>query len=145
MNKKLKVLIVQEVILDYRVPIFNKLAEKYDLSIAAANHSKTSFDYKFYKINFVKVGQLALLYGLNRILNTRFDCIILLFNIRIVNIYRLIFGKNRDRIILWGIGVTSERGYDSNSKFDWIRYFLANRVGALLFYCAYPKNKYSRI
>jgi len=142
MNKnKLKVLIVQEVIPDYRIPVFNKLAEKYDLTVTTKEEWKIPEQFKVATIKLYGNKLFHFPITSNFFLK-QFDVIIYSFNIRYLTLVYLLLIKRSLKIILWGIGVTSENGFDVHVKFDKIRYLYANLARSVVFYSEYSRQKY---
>jgi len=142
LNKhKPKVLIVQEVIPDYRIPVFNRLAEKFDLTITTKEEWKKSEQFNVVTINFY--GNKLFHFPItSNIFLKQFDVIIYSFNIRYLPLLYLLLIRRSLKIILWGIGVTSENGFDVHNKFDKIRYFYANLARSVVFYSEYSRKKY---
>lgn len=143
MNKK-KVLIIQELIPHYRVAFFNKLSDHFDITVTTTADFSTDYLFEIQRIKITKLGPFLLPKITWRTLSG-YDVIIYSFNIRYLPLFGTLFLKKQKPIILWGIGVTTETGFDVRNKFDVVRYFYAKKADALIFYSKYAKNKYVRI
>lgn len=129
---------------NYRVPIFNHLATQCTLSIAAEKfEDDQSFQFNTIPIKLIQRGPFTLVDKFDKININKYEVVIFLFNIRFLNLIRLLMSENRNyKLLLWGIGVSSENGYDNNHKFDQIRYWAAKKADAVVFYSPDPINKY---
>ncbi len=142
-----KVLIIQQMIPHYRVPVFNELAKQCNLTIAAETFENVD-EYEFEKVNITLKNKsgFTLIKNFSFLDLDNYDAVIFLFNIRFLNLINLLLKRTRSfRLILWGIGVSSETGYDNSRKFDKIRYWAAKRADAVVFYSNDPISKYTDI
>ncbi len=140
-----KVLIIQEEIPHYRIPIFNRLSLIYDLTVTSIN-AVSEANFKVKRINLKRYfGFFKITQNTFPDLN-QFDAVIFTFNIRFLDLYRLVINSRRKyKLILWGIGVSTNNGYDSSCNWDLIRFWMARRVDSLIFYSLYPIDKYARL
>ena len=145
MNKK-NVLIIQQIIPHYRIPIFNKLTESINLTIAAEsfdNPDKYKFEHK--RIVLIQIGPFVRIKDFSALKLGSYDAVIFLFNIRFINLWQTLLNFFRSyKLIVWGIGVSSEEGFDKNHRFDGIRFLAAKLTDALLFYSNYPLDIYAK-
>lgn len=142
-----KVLIVQNMILPYRVPIYNLLHKNYDVTVAYSYGvpPKMELDFKVEKIPVYKISRFVIhKVSLNKYCQ-KFDVIIGMSDISWLSIMDLSFNKKRRfKTILWGIGVRAS--YDTKfgeiTIWDKVRYFLFRRADSLLFYSSFPLPRY---
>lgn len=145
--KKIKVLLIQEVITHYRVEIFNRLSELVDLTVVYVKGNipddlkcKTLYNpyyklrYKFYKYNMRKIAR-------------QYDVVICPFDFsymfsRLVDIF-----PRKFKLIRWGIGVAAsyDVSYDSCEKT--VKKFCKKikKADAAVFYSNYPISKYKKM
>lgn len=140
---KIKVLILYNKIFNYRIPIFELLATKYDLTVAYSigDNLPENHSFKLIKLPIYKLKGLVLHKNNIYKLCSNFDVVIGLGNIRWLNINILPFvKKKRFKFIFWTIGVSTEKGFDVDSKWNKIRNYIYNKADAILLYSDYPKN-----
>lgn len=143
----IKVLIINPLVPDYRLPIFNSLAEKYDLTICHSGSSvpKVNRKFKEIKITRKKVGPFTLHELWMPRLLKNYDVIISEANIRYIDILFYLVNPFRSyKWILWGIGVSASytKKFDEDKRLDFLRFFMCRRADANLFYSEYPVKKY---
>lgn len=142
-----KVLLIQNTISSYRVPIYNKLAEKYELTVIYS-YGEEPKEVKF-KTELITVRRIGKLYIHNKNLSRiaeKFDVIIVLFSPFWLSISFLVSKKNKRSysVIPWGIGVPASYlvRFDDKSKmtlpFEW----MIDRADAIIFYSSYAREKY---
>jgi len=143
-NNLNRVLMVQQMIPHYRIPIFNRLSQLVDLTVAADQYDKDlSYEFKINKIDIFSIGPFVKIKNLSKLQISHFDALIITFNIRYIDLFWLLFFRNKStKLIVWGIGVSSEQGYDRKTKFDKIRYWIAKKADAVVFYSSNPIDKY---
>lgn len=145
MEKK-KLLIIYNKVWSYRVKVFEILNEYYDLTVAYSDESFVNkpFTFKTLYTPIRDIGPFAFhKQNLKKIAND-YDVVIGISNIRWLSLMRLCLIKRNFKFILWGIGVSAsyENKLDSKTTWDRIRFFIARRADAILFYSSYPINKY---
>lgn len=150
----IKVLIILNSIQHYRIPIYNLLAEKVDLTIAHSDHprkgSKPNYHFNDVFIESYNVGGLIIHSKTLFKLVKGFDVVIALSNLRCLSLLQLGLKKNRKyKLIYWGIGVSASTGnekrYDADRKYDFLRKYFYSRADATIFYSEYPRNKYLKM
>lgn len=142
-----KVLLIQRIIPEYRVPIFNELAKKVDLTIVysegdlpantyfkALKIETFSFHLRFHKKNLY-------------LLACKYDVVICIAETS--SFYSRLLGilPRRFKLIYWGIGVAAgyNMRYDSCTKIARTCFTQAQRADAVIYYSDYPVNKYFRM
>jgi len=144
---KMKVLLLNPYIPDYRVYIFNLLAEKVDLTVA---HSGKIHNEKNLNFNHIQIPKIVLgPFSFNPInlhnLCNNYDIIISDGDIRYIDRNILILNPYRKyKWINWGIGVSAsyDKKFDENKRWDFIRHFIFKKADAQVFYSDYPIKKY---
>lgn len=139
---KKKVLLITQELTHYRVPLFQKINESYELTVAHGTSEKIKTSFKQQTISFKTIGPFLIINEMPVIDN--YDVIILTFNIRILSFYGLLVKKVKPKIILWGIGVSAsyKNKYDINKKLDWLRLWWIKKSDGVIFYDNYPKIKF---
>jgi glycosyltransferase involved in cell wall biosynthesis len=143
----IQVLILNPYIPEYRFPIFNMIADYYDLTIAHSGESRTEPNIKFKQIIIprLKLGPFSCYRANINNLCKNFDIVISEGNIRYLDRNLLIINPFRKyKWINWGIGVSASynKQYDQNKRWDLFRNFIFQRADAQVFYSEYPINKY---
>lgn len=140
----IKLLIQQEQITPYRIDIFNLVSKYYDTTVVhqgpLISENLVSFKQeikKTYKIGpffFQNLSNLSKVY----------DVIITSANLRYLNNFFLALFPKKFKWITWGIGVSAsyKEKFDSNKRYDFLRYLVFGRSDALIFYSDYPIKKY---
>ena len=118
-NSKPKVLILQGVIASYRVPIFNIIAEQFDLTVAyyLKDGSKAECKFKKQNLKYNQIGPFVWIKSLRKYCN-QFDVVIFPNDLHIPCFCLLPFGYNKYKAITWGIGLRASytRLYDTTRK-----------------------------
>jgi len=144
-NAKPKVVIVNEKLMDYRIPIYNILAEKYDLTFVYSYPLKgIAHDIKFNLIQIKTPKRFGPIFlhsdNILRICN-QFDVAIVLGEIRRVMLAFLPFLWRRFKMAFWTIGVSTAHGLDARKGMDWLRDFIYRRAEGCVFYTEFAKER----
>ena len=140
-----KLLILQEFIPDYRLPIFRELALKYELTIGSTNDY--NFQNELFKTKNIKSFKLNNIhlpsYKLIKLCNT-FDVVIIMPDLHFFNYCLLPFILNNQKVISWSIGFRAsyKLKYDYLRKKTILDYFLLlilRKCDANIFYYSMPK------
>ncbi len=142
----MKVLILQNKLLHYRVPLYNAIADYQDIDLTVAHPDKKveRVDLHFEQVilSIEKKGPFTIHKGLYEFC-CGYDVVIAMFDIKWLTHMKLGWMKKRPfKLVYWGIGVSTEKGFDVDKKFDIVRFLLAKRADAMLFYSSYPIHKY---
>lgn len=143
----MRVLLLNPLIPDYRIPIFNLLGEKVDLTVVHSGKLRTEQNLQFkQKILPLKhIGPFSFYpINLHKLCN-QYDVVISEGNIRYLDRNLLIINPFRKyKWITWGIGVSASynKKFDEDKKFDFLRYFIFKKADAQIFYSDYPIQKY---
>jgi glycosyltransferase involved in cell wall biosynthesis len=139
----LKLLIVQDLIPHYRLPIFKYLGSQYDLTVTSTHKVADSEGFRVELITLKQVGGFYYWKSANKLRLRDFDIVIHTFNIRWLNLWYLAALPFRPfKFLVWGIGVSTETGFDTIRKWDWLRYAIARKSNAVIFYSDYPILRY---
>lgn len=132
MYSPIKILIIQNKIPQYRVPVFKELNRIYDITVVYFQGDapqSPGFDIIKYPGRIYKLNRFFLTPGLVKIA-AGFDVLIIMFDISWINLMLLPFQVGA-KTIFWGHGI----GRSSGNKFATpIRKYLAQKCNALLFY-----------
>ena len=139
MHKNKNILILQNKILHYRKPLFNKLSDLYDITVL---HSglKTITPNDNYKEIVTKCWEIGPFFYQTRVLReikkAKYDYVILMFDVRwIKNIIALLVYRKK-KFILWGSWLTD------NYWADKIKIFFANQDYPSILYSIQAKEQF---
>lgn len=142
-----KILFVTYKLQSYRIPILDRIGKNEDIDLTVAHSSKKSnyhgSNFKELIIDYHKLGSFTYYDKEFNNLVTKFDVIVCMFYLFNLSFLKLVF-KRRIKLIFWGIGVRASYNskFDSPTYMNLIRYFIARRSDAMLFYSDYAKTKY---
>ncbi|MFV0176250.1 glycosyltransferase [Empedobacter falsenii] len=140
-----KVLLITDVLEHYRVPLYNSLCEKIELTIAHKGEFKDNCLFRQIKLDSKTYGPF-IKYNWDQ--STRYDVIIYPFNVRCLNLLFDTIRKKPYKIAGFGIGVAASYAklYDSKNFIqDKLRLQIAKRIDNLIFYENYPYIKYKAL
>ena len=145
--KDKKVLILYNYLFHYRIPIFQLLAEKCDLTVAYSlgKGSEENLKFKVLKLPIRKFNRFVIHKDNIYRICEDFDMVIAYGDISWLNYSTLGFYRKRKfKLLYWSVGVSASynKKFDSVSKWDFIRNFFYKKADALIFYTNYPINKY---
>lgn len=148
-NRKKRVLIIQSVIPHYRVPVFNELARKVDLTVLYDKGSvPMDVQFETIKVDMVRIKHLPYIHKTKILrLANEYDVVISMLSGDFLTTYILCNSKRISKLILWGIGVSAGYSvrYDSIPKIaDKYSKFI-RKADAALFYSSYPVEKYKEL
>ena len=143
---KKKILISYNFILHYREDFFELLNEFYDVTVLHSGQppANTEHSYSIIHTNVMKLGPFYLQQGLfNTYYKNQFDAVILLFDLRWLNVVVFLFFRRilrlKCKVITWGSWKTNKRIVDA------IRYWFMCRVDANIFYCDAAKLAFLKL
>ena len=145
---KKKILIIQETISHYNVPLFELLNSYYDVTVL---HSDINCSDKEYSFNVIYAPVLKMHYKIHKqnlfSIANKFDVVICMFNFSFISFRLLGILPRKYKLIYWGIGVcaSSSERYDSSDKYTKSFINGINKSDAIIFYCEYPKQKYIKM
>ncbi len=144
-----RVLLLQDQIPHYRIPVFNMLNKEVDLTVVYSKGSvPDTAEFQTKKIEMIGFhGYKCYKASLRRLLKN-FDTLIAPFDFGRMDVLALLKKKQRKiDIILWGIGVPASYDvrYDSTSEYDHKWLSLINAADRVLFYSDYPIQKYIKL
>ena len=145
---KIKILLITNTIMHYRVPVYNALNEIYDVTIIYS-FGDLPDDIKFKVINIGTINILKLRMHQCKLwkIADQYEVTICLNSLNWISIMMLPFLNIKSKVILWGMGVlgsTSHR-YDYSNKFLFFQKLVIKKSDASIFYSEYPKWKYSNL
>lgn len=143
---RLKILILTNKILAYRVPVFNRLSEIYDLCVgySMGDFCDCNAHFKSMKLPYFKFKRFVLHKNNIYKIASAYDVVICTGDIAWISYITLPFRKRKFKTIVWSIGVSAsyDKPYDTVTKWDSVRDFFYNKFDAILFYSSYPVIKY---
>ena len=152
MANKVKVIILYNKLFHYRIPIWNLLAERCDLTVTYSEGNGNipdGIDCKFKVISLPAWSykdRLVIQKANIRKLVSNYDVAIAYGDIAWLK-YSTLPWFNRTKVIYHTLGVSASytKGYDSNPHWDKIRKFFYSKADALAFYTQYPIDKYAKM
>lgn len=143
---KPKLLIIYNEVWSYRVPIFENLAQEYDLTVAfsAVKYLNEKYSFNTIYLPVFKIGPFEVHKNNLFKISSNYDVVIGLSNVRWISVVLLAFKKRKFKLGYWGIGVTAsyENKFDSVDTWSKLRYLLAKKSDFTIFYSSYPIDKY---
>ena len=142
-----KVLLIQDRIMHYRVPVFNALAEKVDLTVLYSfEELPDGIKFKTLHVPHFKLRYKIHKKNLCRIAN-RYDVVIVMMDFSYLYVRLLSKKRRKYKLIYWGIGVSAGYNirYDSDSLQVDTSYKRVKKADAVGFYCSYPIEKYVKM
>ena len=144
---KLKILIVTGKLQSYRIPIFNEIVKKgIDLTVA---HSYKLLDdgtflFKEVLLEEKTIGPFSYHKKNLKKFCSNFDIVIATFYLQKLSFMSLLCGNRKFKLAYWGIGVKASQNhrFDTPTFLNYIRYFIAKKSDAMIFYTEYAKLKY---
>lgn len=145
--KSVKVLLIQNSITHYNLPIYNMLGEKIHLTVAHFDpqHIHTEKHFKELFLHFRKLGPFIISKENLVLICNQYDVVICLADLHWLSLMFLGLHKKRKyKLIFWGIGVSAsyKNKFDQDKKWDFMRYYFMRKADALIFYSEYPVEKY---
>ena len=145
--KEKKILLLQEHIVSYRLPVFNLIAEKVNLTIAFTkkNDATIKDDFKTIKLNKITIGGFHIIKNNLKRLCKNYDVVIIMADLHYLSFCLLPF-LNRDyKVIPWTIGIRASytKRYDVTRKkdlLDEIYLKILQKSDAIIFYMAEAKK-----
>lgn len=145
----INVLLIQNSISNYRVPVYNIIAKKCNLTVGYSEGkipSGIEFQVKYLpvkKYHGIYVHTISL-----RKMAQEYDVVIGMMTYNWISNYMLAWGRHKYKFIPWGIGVPASYSvrYDDPSKKRAVFLLkqLIRRSDAVIFYADYPVQKYSQ-
>ena len=150
-SEKNKVLLLVGTLSNYRVPIYNLISEKYDLTVAydVKDESKTECHFKKMKLDSCKILSLTFHSLSFYLLCKQYDAVIMVPDMHYISYIMLPFLPHRYKLLTWSIGIRASytRKYDLCRKqtlLDKIFYMINTKCDAIIFYMREVINFYRR-
>ena len=149
MTNRIKVIIIYNKIFHYRVPIWNLLAEKCDLTVTYSEGTvpqNMEFKFRIIHLPYRKIGKFVIHKDNIRRLVKEYDVVIGYGDIAWLKLSTLSWCSNI-KVVFHTLGVSASysKGFDENKRWDRIRSFFYGKADALAFYTDYPILKYERL
>jgi glycosyltransferase involved in cell wall biosynthesis len=135
-----KVIIFQEIIPHYRIPLFNAIGKDPDISLSVAYDGTTKFnnsaDNDFEAVPYAnkRIGKFFRIKNIRNLING-YDQIIFIADLRwLPTIVALFFLKGKSKVYFWGIGMSSEQGIRKKPFLDRVRFILSDISSGTILY-----------
>jgi glycosyltransferase involved in cell wall biosynthesis len=147
-STRTKVLFITSKLQHYRLPIFNLISDNLNIDLTVIHSGNRiddgNFKFKEIIVKETKVGPFS--YHSDELIKycKLSDVVVSMFYIQKLSLMRLLFFKSHFKLIYWGIGVKASQNseFDSKSLINRIRFLVAKKSDAMLFYSDYAVNKY---
>ena len=143
--KKPRVLILQESIVSYRIPIYNLISKKCKLTVAYTdkNQMPETQNFEVKKLNKKKISFFYIIEGNFKAYCNKFDVVIMMSDLHYFSYIFLPFLKRNFKIIPWTIGIRSsyKRRFNIDRKknfIDLIFMKILQKSDAIIFYSKEP-------
>ncbi len=147
MSHKYRILSLTNIVLDYRIPVYNRLSEYFDVTVAhhgeLVNESKAQF--KQILLTPKRLGPFIYFKEDIPKLAKQYNAVIALGDLHYLPFFRLGFLRNRKfALSFWSIGVSASyaKGFDEDRRLDNLRFKLMNKADSIIFYTSYPITRY---
>lgn len=142
-----KLLILTNTVPEYRVPIYNMLAQIFDLTVAHFENSSSScsISFKKHKLTKKKIGPFIFVSENIHRIAKGFDAVIAMGDLHVFSYMFLGFKFRRSySLTYWGgdVSFSYKKGYDVDRRFDMVRFYLMNKADSIIFYSKYPVHRY---
>ena len=144
---KKKVIILYNKLFHYRIPIFNLLAKKYDLTVVYSYPAKeedvAQCQFKTIYVPIKQVGNLFFHKQSIKGLCKEADAVIAYGQITYVDYMKLAFSRRNYKLLFWSIGAPASYGRrygEGSSTYYAIGDFIRKRADALIFYSEKAKE-----
>lgn len=140
---RLKVLLIQEDLKNYRDPIYRLIAEQVDLTVAYTTSSEIrESSYPIISLPYRKIGPIIWHKNLNNTIE-KYDVIVFVPHFRMVRVATLPFFHRKQKLVTWSIGIHAsyKKIYDltkAPDTKDRIFELIQDRADACVFYMPEP-------
>lgn len=142
---KPKILILQETLSSYNVPVYCIIAQSMDLTVAFTlkNEFKEELPFKTIQLGYLKIGGLYFMHKYFYEICSQHDAVIFLPDLHYFSYCSLPFIHRKYKVIPWTIGIRAsyKRRYDIARKKDFIDKIygkILNKSDAIIFYMKAP-------
>lgn len=149
--KKPRVAVLYNKIFHYRIPVWNLLAEKCELTVAYSDGDGKVPDgltckFQIMYLPYRKIGKFIVQKANIRKLAKNYDVVVAYGDIAWLK-YSTLPWLNKTKVVYHTLGVSAsyDKGYDSHHEWDKIRKFFYSKANALAFYTSYPIDKYAEM
>lgn len=146
-EKRIRLLSLTNCILEYRIPVYNKLADYFDVTVAHYGNPIDTQKARFSQIilNPRNFGPIILFKENIRELASQFDSVLSFDDLHVWPFLLLPFHhRRRFSFTFWSMGVSASytKRFDEDHTLDRFRFFLLNRADSIVFYSDYPIERY---
>lgn len=147
--KKPKVIILYNNIFHYRIPVWNLLAEKCDLTVAYSFGEIPKTLERRFEVVYLparKIGKFVIQKANIRKLVKDYDAVVAYGDIAWLK-YSTLPWLNNIKVVYHTLGVSASynKGFDTHHEWDKVRKFFYSKANALAFYTSFPIDKYEEM
>lgn len=147
--EKLKVIVLYNRLFHYRIPIWNILADKCDLTVTYSlgdGNVPKGIECKFKVLPLpgkVYASRFMMQYANIRKLVKDYDVVVAYGDPAWLKFSTLVWGRTKVVFHSLGVSASYDKKFDEHKEWDWINKFFYKRANALAFYTEYPIGKYA--
>jgi len=128
----------------YRAPLFAALGAFYEVTVFHRGPFVEHCEFRQEILGYKKIGPFEYIASFPHFLG--FDAVVVMQNLRLLNLYMLPLCFRKKPILLWGIGTSSAKGLDSESLLSvCFRNAVTSIYNGLALYSSIPLGKYWKI
>lgn len=143
-NRKMKnkiAFILDHKLQHYRAPLFSALEKNYSVTVFHRGPLIENSCFQQEIVSYKKIGPFEHIAHLSKL--SEFDAVVIMQNLRIINLYSLPFTFKNKPILMWGIGTSSASGLGTESAlFVFLRNTITSMYAALALYSPLPVGNY---
>lgn len=144
-----KILFITYKLQKYRIPIFDIIGDNPGIDLTIMHSGKhsghNSGKFKELKVEYKSIGRFTYYNSEFSNLVNEYDVVVCMFYLQNLSFLKLALSKKRKfKLIFWGIGVRAsyESNFDTPTVINRLRYFMARKSDAMIFYTDYAREKY---
>lgn len=134
-----KLLIIQNQINSYRIPLYNELCKYYDLTVAhSSNFSSKDYAINFRHVKLVKYsfGPMHLQAGIKSLIRKeKYDVVIAMFDLHYISSLFLSITNFKFKLIYWG------HRYNNKKLVNYIKNYFLKKCSSLILYSSVDVNR----
>lgn len=135
-----RILIIQDMIPYYRIPLFNRIGKESGVELTVAYNETYKFtgtdvaNFETVTFSNQKIGKFYKIRNLRKLIKP-FDHIIIMADLHWLPIFLLaLIFRGKSKIYFWGIGISSEKGLKKKLFSDKLRFILSDISSGMILY-----------
>lgn len=125
----------------YRIPLFEELEKYYAVTVFHRGPFIDGTSFQQQVLSYKSIGPFELIMGLPSLLS--YDAVVIMQNLRLLNVYTLPFKLKHKSALMWGIGTSSSNGLGAETMLSiFFRNAITSLYSGLGLYSAIPISNY---